>query len=161
MTKTILKVFSANEIADYFILKAYQDKKPLTNKKMQKLLYYAQAWTCAIRKHKLFREDIEAWIHGPAIYTVYSRFKKYGFAFIDLTPKDSIASLIGDTAILDDVWKIYGKFDDRYLEELTHNEAPWQEARRGLEQQLPSRNVISLTTMDSYYSGLLTECRKK
>ena len=57
--------------------------------------------------------------------------------------------------LLDEVWSIYGKFDASYLEKLTHSEAPWIDARAGLEANINSENEITLDSMRSYYSSVL------
>lgn len=41
------------------------------------------------------------------------------------------------------------------LELLTHNEAPWIEARYGLKPHESSTNVISKEFMKDYYSGMI------
>ncbi|KKS85306.1 MAG: hypothetical protein UV60_C0009G0027 [Parcubacteria group bacterium GW2011_GWA2_43_11] len=61
--------------------------------------------------------------------------------------------------VLDMVWNVYGKYDGKYLEMLSHNEEPWQEARRGIETEVPSRNIISPDTMKSYYEQRLKEAQ--
>ena len=62
------KYLKAREVAEYFIEKAYSENDKITQKKLQKMLYYAQAWFLAFNNKKLFEEKIEAWLHGPAIY---------------------------------------------------------------------------------------------
>ncbi len=70
---------SGQNIAEYFLWKASNESRPVTNKKLQKLLYYAQAWSLVLRDKKLFDDKIEAWIHGPAIRKVYLGYKEFGF----------------------------------------------------------------------------------
>jgi uncharacterized phage-associated protein len=153
MNKSAL--YSADKIAKYFIWKASQEGKKITNKKLQKLLYYAQAWNLAVKNRPLFKEDIEAWVHGPTIRNIYDQYKTFGFGTITekVDPKD-IKELSKDE-LLGEVWKVYGKFDAEYLEMLTHNELPWQEAREGINEGIPSTNVISLETMRDYYKERL------
>ncbi len=145
----------ASTVAKYFIWKAAREGKPITNKKLQKLLYYAQAWYLAIKNKPLFREDIEAWVHGPAIRSIYDHYKEFGFEPIkEKVTRNDIRALANDQ-LLDEVWKVYGKFDAEYLELLTHNELPWQKAREGISEGMPSTNVISLETMKQYYKERL------
>ena len=49
------------------------------NLKLQKLVYYAQAWHLALRDVPLFEEDFEAWVHGPVIPALYQEYKKFGW----------------------------------------------------------------------------------
>jgi len=55
----------------------------LTNLKLQKLLYYSQAWYLALNDETLFSDDIEAWVHGPVVSSVYQEYKKYRYHDID------------------------------------------------------------------------------
>lgn len=58
----------AMEVGKYFIYLANKENKALTNKKLQKLVYYSQAWSLVLNDNKkLFKEPIEAWVHGPAV----------------------------------------------------------------------------------------------
>jgi len=151
---TIKQTFSASEVAKYFIWKASCDGKSITNKKLQKLLYYAQAWYLALKNKPLFTEDIQAWVHGPAIPSIYEQYKKFGYENIHMAiNKKDIAALIDDD-LLSEVWKVYGKYDAEYLETLTHNEKPWQKAREGLNAGDASTNVISKEEMQNFYKSL-------
>lgn len=144
---------TALAVADYFIYKANSSNKKISNKKLQKLLYYAQAWSLVLLQDKLFDEKIEAWVHGPAIKRVYDKYKIFGFNPIT---KDVAVSVIESIpsktqALLDNVWSVYGDLDAEYLEMLTHSEVPWQEAREGLQNSESSESEISLTTMRDFY----------
>ena len=47
----------------------------MSHKKLQKLCYYAQAWYVTIKNKPLFEDDIEAWVHGPVVPSLYSQYK--------------------------------------------------------------------------------------
>ena len=140
-------------LSKYFIFKNKEEKLGLSNKKLQKLLYYAQAWSLVLNDKPIFDDKIEAWVHGPAIPLVYFTFKDFGFK--DINIKFNIKELDSiteeDKKILDEVWRVYGKFDAPYLEALSHNETPWQEARKGLLPHEISGNEISTESMQQYY----------
>lgn len=158
MAHTIL---TANKVAEYFIWKAHGEKKAITNKKLQKLLYYAQAWSLVLNDKKLFNEKIEAWVHGPAVRNVYIDYKKFGFGPITKNISDNDVFKISENTInfLDQVWPVYGKKDPAYLEYLSHSETPWQKAREGLEPHVGSENEISLRDMKEFYSSKLKESK--
>ncbi len=154
-------IMDALTIADYFIWKSQQEDKPVTNKKLQKLLYYAQAWSLALNNKKIFKEDIEAWVHGPAVREVYGTYKKYGFSYIKKEITESAIKDITnqDRRLLDEIWSVYGKYDADYLEMLSHSEDPWQEARAGLDADAGSSNVIDPDLMKTFYSAKLAKAR--
>lgn len=153
---------TASEIADYFIAKANQGSKPISNKKLQKLVYYSQAWSIVLNNKKLFPEKIEAWVHGPAIRTLYVKYKEFGFSPIKKEiEKEAISGIsTKDKKLLDEVWSVYGNLDAGYLEMLTHSERPWQEAREGLQGHESSENEIAPTSLRDYYLAKLVEAKK-
>lgn len=154
---SLAKKLTAFSIAEYFIYKANQEKKSITNKKLQKLVYYAQAWSLVLTNKKLFDEKIEAWVHGPAIKSLYVKYKNFGFNPIQKEADNSSLKTLSikNKKLLDSVWSVYGGLDADYLEMLTHSENPWKEAREGLQTSESSKNEISLKTMKSFYSQKL------
>ncbi|MBD3362697.1 DUF4065 domain-containing protein [Candidatus Dojkabacteria bacterium] len=149
------KTKSALDIAKFFIWKASKEGKSITNKQLQKLLYYSQAWHLVYKEEPIFKEEIEAWVHGPAIKVVYNKYKKYGYRPIELKVNDAEISDIPNQDLLEEIWRVYGKYDGDYLEQLSHNEDPWQNARGQIHASVSSNNVISLEDMKAYYSSLI------
>lgn len=146
-------------IAEYFIKKSQAEGRVITNKKLQKLLYYAQAWSLVFNGKKIFDAPIEAWVHGPAIQEVYSAYKEFGFGNITSPVNENDFNILApeERKVLEDVWKAYGKFDADYLEILTHNETPWQEARGGIAADESCSKEISTESMKAYYERRLQE----
>jgi uncharacterized phage-associated protein len=142
--------YRASDVAETIIdLSRKRSISDLTNLKLQKLLYYCQAWHLALNDSPLFSEEIEAWIHGPAVPRVFGIFKEYRWNVIErpVTP-------LSDTAVVrhvDEVLDSYGKYGATQLERLTHSEEPWILARRGVSPDEPSRNVISKNHMKLFY----------
>jgi uncharacterized phage-associated protein len=146
--------YRAHEIAETIIDRSRKGGiSDLTNLKLQKLLYYSQAWYLALADTTLFSEDVEAWIHGPVVPRVFGAFKEYRWNVIDRA-----VCPLGEAAVIehvDSVLEKYGKYGATELERLTHSEQPWIYARRGLAPDDPSRNVISKNHMKSFYRNLM------
>ncbi|MBY7024818.1 DUF4065 domain-containing protein [Clostridium botulinum] len=141
--------FDARDIALYFLT-----KESMSNKKLQKLCYYSQAWYYAFYDEGLFYQDVEAWVHGPVIRDIYNEYKDNKWKPIDKVSLEDIRNINSDVKdFLDDVYNKYGEFSGDDLEALTHSELPWQEARDGLDEWEPSKKVISAVTMSDYYWG--------
>jgi uncharacterized phage-associated protein len=106
----------------------------ITAWKLQKLVYYSQAWSLAWDDRTLFDDDFEAWANGPVVRSLFNAHK--GYLNVD-------ASLFqcGDSSNLDDtaketidvVIRDYGKFSGRELSEIAHSERPWKEARKAYQ----------------------------
>lgn len=68
-----------NDIVDYIINRFERGgKNDLTMLKLQKLLYYAQAWYLVNKgkNKRLFIGKFEAWVHGPVNREIFNRFKE-------------------------------------------------------------------------------------
>jgi len=147
---------SAFDVAKYFIWKSSQEKRPITNKKLQKLVYYSYAWYLASNsgKKRLFPERIEAWIHGPVIPDLYYQYKEFGFGPIDprLGAEEGITG--NKKTLLDEIWDEYGKLDADTLEALAHSEPPWREARKNLDKDEFGNTEMDDSLITSYYSSL-------
>jgi uncharacterized phage-associated protein len=59
---------SCHVVADYYLVRLDPTAgDSISNLKLQKLCYYAQAWSLALRGKPLFPERIEAWAQGPVV----------------------------------------------------------------------------------------------
>lgn len=142
----------------------FLSKKSMSQKKLQKLLYYAYSWTLALLNEraddlhfKLFGETFEAWTHGPVIPYIYNKYKSYGWDDIPQISDFNTNVFSEDVLdVLNQVWQEYGTLTGNQLESLTHKEEPWQKARLGLPVAAPSNNLISDTDIFNYYNQRLS-----
>ncbi|MBN9590371.1 MAG: hypothetical protein BGN85_02220 [Alphaproteobacteria bacterium 64-11] len=140
-------------VADYLLVECRERGEVLTNLKLQKLIYYAQAWELALRDRELFAEDCQAWIHGPVIPSQYQRFKDYQWRPItEEIARPSLPEAVASH--LNEIVDVFGADSAVALELMTHRERPWLEARGDLLPDAPSTNRISKTTMRDYYRSL-------
>lgn len=124
--------------------------------KLQKLLYYCEAWHLVWDAESLYPDRIEAWANGPVVPTVYQKHR--GHYMVDSWP-DGDTSVLTDSQneSIDAVVKFYGRFRGYQLAELTHREAPWRDARArgGLEPGERGNVEIDRESMRMYYEGLI------
>ena len=128
----------------------------VSNLKLQKLLYYAQAWYLVFAGDPLFPETCEAWVHGPVVARVFGDYKSNRWAAIS-APVGTASQDAEIVSHIDEVLGVYGEFTPAQLGRLTHQERPWIEARAGLAPDEPSRNVISMKSMKEFYSSLVVQ----
>jgi uncharacterized phage-associated protein len=150
-------MYDANQIADWFLSAVDRDAgDSITHLKLQKLVYYAQAWALALLGNPLFDEDFRAWAHGPVALTVWHRFKNYGW---EAVPADNEPPEFEPEVedLLRDVMKAYGEHSAKALEDLTHEEEPWLAARGNLPPEAKSNAVISKDVMRDFYRRLYSE----
>jgi uncharacterized phage-associated protein len=144
---------TANYIAACIINLSYEKESPVSNLKLQKLLYYAQAWHLAIFKQPLFNDEIEAWVHGPVVPGVFRSYRDNRWAPIPNVENSDIPESI--RAHLEEVWRVYGNLEGNDLERITHSEGPWLSARGGIAPDVSSHAVIMKDWMREYYSARL------
>jgi uncharacterized phage-associated protein len=155
------KFQEVNTVADYLCWKAMTGGEEVTVLKMHKLVYYAQAWHLVFTKGvPLMDTQFEAWVHGPVNKRLFSRFVPAKTMYsnvskddIEITRVRSVPTPVAQ--FLDSILESYGHLTGTQLEQLTHKERPWMEARKGLQPDEPSTAVISNQVMQEYYSSLL------
>jgi uncharacterized phage-associated protein len=127
---------------------------PMTAMKLQRLVYYSQAWALVWDDQPLFAERIEAWANGPVCVALYDAHRGQ----FDIRLED----IAGDPAVLDEaeietldsVLDYYGGKSSQWLSELTHAEPPWKDARKGLDPGDRSDKEITAAAMAEYYGSL-------
>jgi len=143
-------------LADYLICESRERGENLTPLKLQKLMYYADAWHMALYNSEITNEHFQAWVHGPVASSQYFRFKDYKWLPIieELSKPDLSESL---KAHLDEIIDIFGSESAVALEIMTHKELPWQVARRGLPDDEPCNNDISKDVTREFYRTLANQ----
>ena len=140
---------SAHDVAKYILEK----RGAMSAMKLEKLVYYSQAWSLVWDEAPLFGEEIEAWANGPVVRELYDKHR--GQYSVSVWPTGDIASLSDNQKdTIDIVLDFYGGFNAQQLSDLTHRESPWREARRNVPEGEPCDNVISIASMAEYYSSL-------
>lgn len=145
---------TALDVADWFLRNPVSGE-PITHLKLQKLVYYAQAWSLALLGRQLFEEDFQAWAHGPVVPSIYRAAAGSGWA--PLIPFEGRKAPEFDKEqleLLKEVADTYGAYTAKGLEAMTHSEDPWRNARKGLSPEARSSKVISKESMTAYYSEL-------
>jgi uncharacterized phage-associated protein len=144
---------SALDVAAWFLNEVDRDAgDSVTNLKLQKLVYYAQAWAVTLLGRPLFAEPVEAWAHGPVVNAVYQEYKDHGFNSLPRSRKKPQFAP-DERVVLEDVLAVYGEHSASFLEALTHSEQPWETVWGNLPATSRSRREIPLPLMRDFYSG--------
>ena len=97
---------STIDIANYLLVLV--DRKAgdaITHLKLQKLLYFAQGISLALRGIRLFEGPLKAWEHGPVSSSVYSCYKVFEKNAIPPPPEMDFDIYDKDTKYL--LYKVY------------------------------------------------------
>lgn len=123
---------------------------PMDAMKLEKLVYYAQAWSAASGNGALFNLRIEAWAQGPVVPYLYRQHRQQWH--VHRWPLGDADRLSAQAqGIVQWVIDRYGSFTGAELSDLTHSEAPWLEARGDLPEGEPSQTPIPVSSMSRYY----------
>ncbi|QMV18847.1 DUF4065 domain-containing protein [Granulicella sp. 5B5] len=139
-----------HDVAAYIIAKL----RSVDAMKLQKLLYYSQAWSLVWDEKPLFSPKIEAWANGPVVRKVFKTYQgKYKISCALEGDKSALTKNERET--VDAVLRFYGDRDGFYLSELTHKERPWIDARKGIAPGEKSDKEITKAAMRDYYGSLV------
>lgn len=157
-TRTKKHIYSAEEVAKYLIYLGSQvvgdshEREGVTNLKLQKLLYFAQAYYVSKIGRPLFADKIEAWEYGPVVPGVYQKYKSGKSAPIILE-KDESTLAPADKEILKKVWETFGGYSARRLVDIAHAHTPWKNAYSSNS----AKKEITVKSLADYYAPLLNK----
>lgn len=136
------------DVATYIL----QKKGKLSTMKLQKLCYYAQAWSLVWDDEPLFEEEFHAWENGPVCRKLFDKTKGR-FSVEAKDEKGDISKITEEQKeTIDKVLEHYGNHDAQWLSSLTHIEEPWKIARANFTNG--KSDIITKESMAIYYGGL-------
>lgn len=148
-------MYTANLVSAYILsLNKLATGETLDNMQLNKLLYLCQGYCIAQTGKRLFKENIEAWEHGPVIYEVYEKYNSFGNKKITADCDKSVDNLgitSEDKSLIIEVLCEYGKKEGRVLARITHNKkAPWYTTYH--KQESYKHSCIEDVDMLAYFS---------
>ena len=133
----------------YKIARWFLHTEPMTHKKLQKLLYFSYGIYLAWHNNDvnklnefLFENKFEAWVHGPVDPVIYSLYKNYGVNYLYIEKEEEFNFNNDILNALNKTLEIYGEYSADELENISHYQAPWKNARKGLLPIDVSNNKI-------------------
>ncbi len=137
------------QVAEYILRRI----GPLSAMKLQKLVYYSQAWHLVWSDEPLFSERIEAWANGPVVPLLYEKHR--GKFTVETGSFGGNYQLLQDEQdTVERVLSAYGDKTSQWLSNLTHMESPWLDAREGLADGERGNREITAAAMGEYYGDL-------
>lgn len=142
---------TVKDVARYILEK----KSGVSAIKLQKLVYYCQAWSLVWDEAPLFQEEIQAWANGPVVPDLFYAHKGQFYVDCSTFSEGDISALTKEQKeTIDAVINGYGDKSAQWLVDLTHLEEPWKVARGDCNPGERCKNVITHASMAEYYSGL-------
>lgn len=128
--------YSAFAVANAFVKKATEGElSDLSPMKLQKLMYFAQAWHLKVLEEPLLDDHFARWQHGPVIPSIYHEFKAFRWSPITRQATTLSVGTNGDFAtnipmipaedrntwsLIEAIIKKYGHLSATELSNLTH-----------------------------------------
>lgn len=145
----------ARGIANFFLDRAAQMRRPITAMTLLKVLYFAHGWYLVSHSKPLVAQPFEAWKYGPVNRVVYEQIKGNGSRPITskLVSFDPGSCQFQETAYdLDErtikflgyIFDYYSQFHPFALSDLTHVEgSPWDIVWNEAEKRAVPGMIIS------------------
>ena len=140
---------SVLDVAEYILEK----QGAMTTMKLQKLVYYSQAWSLVWDEEPLFEEPIEAWANGPIVRKLFEAHRGYFKIYPGIIKGNPHKLNITQRETIDAVLESYGPRTSQWLSDLTHSERPWLEARWGMQPGERGSRIISLEAIAEFYEA--------
>ncbi|MDE5784179.1 MAG: DUF4065 domain-containing protein [Prevotella sp.] len=139
-----------------YILKHYG---PMSHLKLQKLLFYCDAYCLAYFGQELVEDVFEAWAHGPVCRKVYDSLKDKSVLYSDLEYSNTgidvdvvFAALpTAQRELIGSILADLSNWSGMELEAATHREYPWQQARSGIDDGAKCHAPISKDITREFY----------
>lgn len=132
--KEVNIMYSIFQVAKWFL-----DKEPyMSAKKLQKICWFAYSWFIALNYDPEEKNGVlflikgkkpEAWVHGPVFVDLYADFKYNNYGNTHGSEEITNVEII---EFLNRIYEVYGKYTGDDLENISHQELPWKNARKGL-----------------------------
>jgi uncharacterized phage-associated protein len=156
-------MYPASTIAYAFVKKGMDEGNPISQMKLQKMVYFAHGIHLAIHQKPLIKDAVQVWKFGPVIPSLYQAFKLYGSNPItDFSLANNVASNALGVATLDTdalqtinmTWGALCNLNALQLSNWTHTAgSPWSNNyREGI-----SDIVIPQAEMQEYFKQYLAQ----
>ena len=126
--KNMINVLS---LSNHIISRFEAKKQPITNLKLQKILYYVQGYFFKTFDKEAFSEEIYRWQYGPVVPIAYYEYNVFGSRPLASNYGYSIVLTEEENKLIDLIIAKCQKFPSSVLVDKTHGETPWKNASSG------------------------------
>ena len=165
--KKEVNILSPMDVAKYIIAEFYSKDKEIdegvsegiSNLKLQKLLYFCQAFSLAKLDKPMFSGDIYAWQYGPVVKEVYEAYKEYKNNPLPKPESERHSITIADEykKVIDKVLQTFGGYSAIRLMNITHShKQPWKKFEGDIKKGKRDI-VIPQKEIQKYYEPILSE----
>lgn len=151
------KHYNIDDVAQWLL-----SHEPISPKRLQKLFFYIQSWALVLLDKPFVYGsennalEFEAWVHGPVNAELYHKYSLFKWTPIDKMENNDDVFDSTSLDLLESVWLTYGDYSANELENISHSEAPWINARKRAHvlQDERSNEIITFDEMKKYYKSI-------
>jgi uncharacterized phage-associated protein len=143
--------YSPRSVANALLQRAFNARNPITQLKLQKLVYLCHGFYLAFKDVPLINEPFEAWDFGPVCRSIYQEFREFGRRPIsrlamefDWDDEGELPAPEPDDEdalqVINYVYDAYSKWSAYQLSELSHKDG-WAWKRTRDEDQFDLKNL--------------------
>ena len=135
---------NAISLSNYVISLFEEQGTPVTNLKLQKVLYYIQGYFYRHFSKAAFSDEIYNWQYGPVVPVVYYEYNDNGSAPLKSRMIwDDCAFTDSERKLIKSVVEKCASIATSRLVSMTHSENPWRTSGSG--------NIISKSSIETYF----------
>lgn len=137
-------IYDVLDITKYIIKRSWELGDCINCFKLQKILYFVQAYFLIATNYPCFNEKIEAWPFGPVIPVVYKKYIIFGNGSI---PEEDIVQDFdyieeNDKKLIDATIQLLLPYSSVLLAELTQKQSPWMNAiEKGIFTEITNDSI--------------------
>ena len=138
-----MKEYKAKDIARYVVFYCHKYRYPISNLKLQKILYFIQAYFLVEANKPCFSDIIEAWDYCPIVPNVYKEYRIFGSLNIPCTDDERKFRYIKDDDydLLNRILAVVSKNTESQLTYITRNQSPWIDARKSVTNRITNKAI--------------------
>jgi uncharacterized phage-associated protein len=153
-----IKKVDSNLLAEYIL----QKWGNMSHLKLQKILFYVEAYHLAYFDNSIIDDNFQAWVHGPVSRKIYDLLKDKSVLHAELgyvkeangaDPSDVLKKALTKDQIdfINETVDELNQFSATQLENMTHTEEPWLAARKGYGIADRCEVIINKDLMKKFY----------
>lgn len=142
-------MYKVLDVCKYVVYYSNSKSYGISNLRLQKILYFIQAYFFRIKHTPCFSDEIEAWDFGPVVPCAYHEYKQFGAGEIPDYRKPDKEIIKGkDADIIRGVVDLLSEYSTTQLVEITHKQFPWR------RNYVPyANNIISKHDIERFAKG--------
>lgn len=138
-------MYRADDIAQYIIMSHEVNNKPLSNLRLQKILFFTQSYYMTFIGNPCFEDELVAWDYGAVVPMVFFKYSFFGADNIHPVTNTIVKIDQNDREIINYIICCCDTFSTRDLVRMSMNCNAWKDVYvKGKENIVHTESLISI-----------------